>query len=91
MADEKNKQPETNQVGQGGGLNLKPKEQSGDKIATPLEMKSQNGAITVVKDGNDVTIRFSPLIAQEIGSYRKAKVGVKFTEGGPLQFLIEPE
>jgi len=91
MTDEKNKQLETSQVGQGGGLNLKPKESVQEKIKAPLEMASMNKSIIITKEGSDVTILFDPLIAQEIGSYRKAKVGVKFKEGGPLNFIINPE
>ena len=93
---ETNKQPESKPAQ--GGLNLKPKAQTDQpkqgkqepEIKAPTEYKSLNGGITIVKDGDDITIHFSELIAQEIGSYRKAKVGVNFKEGGQLNFLIKP-
>lgn len=89
MAESKNTQPDaTKQVGTGGGLNLKPKAKGEETIEAPLEFSSVNKGIHIVKDGKEVTIMFDELVAQEIGSYRKANVGVKFTEGGALQFII---
>ena len=58
-----------------------------EKIEPPVEISSVNKSIQIIKDGNEYTIRFAPLVAEEIGAYRRCNVCVKFTEGGRVQVL----
>lgn len=66
-------------------VGLKPKEE----VKVPVEFSSINKSISVVKDGDQISIIISPTIAEEIGAYRRCKVMVKFKEGGPLQVIPE--
>lgn len=57
-------------------------------VVVPREYSSINKSIHIVADKSDVTITFSPNVAEEIGAYRRCKsIVVKFKENGNIQIL----
>lgn len=58
-----------------------------EKVQPPLEISARNGAVKIVKDGNEVNIDFDPMIVQELGAYQRCKVRLKFTEGGGVTVM----